>query len=726
MVVSTLLDKKSWLRVALPVPVRKFFDYQMPNVPLRRGQRVKVPFRRSELIGIAVASSEESAAPLKSILPVKEVLEEGVVSGELMDLLLWAARYYQHPPGEALTLALPPELRRAQPKKRRQQNEWLVQYWRLAAKAAPEQVKQHVRQYAALQLLAKSEAVQGVNLGVPATVLQSLAGKGWIESHTPTLEKPSPLTSLPQLSDEQTLAAKAVIAAADRFQCLLLEGITGSGKTEVYMAAIAHYLCAKAQVLMLVPEISLAAEMHRRLQVRFPGRSAVIHSGLSSAQRRNQWLAAAAGDVDILLGTRAALLTPMPRLGLIIVDEEQDSAYKQQSGFCYSARDLAIKRAANLSVPVLLGSATPSLESLMNVERGLYKTMLLKKRPRALQLPHIQLVDLRSLSRKTLFSGSVMASMNLHLDRGGQVLVFANRRGIAPALFCTACRWTFDCSQCDARMVIHQQQFALCHHCGRKTALPKQCLACHQDKLIELGAGTQKFEDCLKRSFSSYEILRFDTDISADRRFQMLQSAQNGQRQILVGTQMLAKGYDFPNLTLTVITDADAGFFAADFRSVEKMAQLVVQVSGRAGRHQPGEVLIQTRYPEHPMLKTLLTDGYHTFAEQMLAERRAACLPPYAYLAMFKSEAKSAEKARQQLLAAADAARGVANMGAVEVWGPAPMLVKRKAGVFRQQLMLCAAKRSDLRAVVEVVIAHLESKRSQARWFVEVDPLEAG
>lgn len=722
------LDEHPWLQVALPVPVRRFFDYRMPKVPVRRGQRVRVPFGRRELIGIAVSSSERSAIAEARILPVKAVLAEGTVSGDLMDLLLWAAHYYQHPPGEALTLALPPVFRKTGDKNKRRY-EWRAQHFRLTAQAAPDQVKRYARQYAVLQALANAETISAVDLNVPQAVLAALQAKGWIEVAPCT--KPS-LPPAPVLSDEQAVAAKTIVAALGRYQCFLLEGVTGSGKTEVYMAAVAHCLQVGLQVLILVPEIGLASEMQRRLQLRFPDRLAVIHSGLAKNQRRDQWLAASQGTADILLGTRAALLTPMPELGLIVVDEEHDNAYKQSSGFCYSARDLAVKRAVDRTIPVVLGSATPSLESLMNVEQGLYRSLQLKQRARNLKLPCVQLVDLRSVPRRQLFSETTLALMRTHLDRGDQVLVFVNRRGLAPVLFCRDCHRTFDCSHCDARLVLHIGQavrFALCHHCGRKQPVPEQCPACHRQGLVELGAGTQRFEDVLKTRFADDEVLRFDTDVSAVQRFQMLQSAQNGRRQILVGTQMLAKGYDFPNLTLTVIADVDVGFFAVDFRSVEKMSQLIVQVSGRAGRHQPGQVLIQTRYPKHPALKALLESGYRHFAGQMLTERHATRLPPYTYLALFRSEAKTAQQAQAQLVSAAETARCTArrhNLAHLEVWGPSPMLLKRKAGLFRRQLVLCAGSRADLKKVMVEVIAQLESSRHKAAWFVEVDPLEVG
>lgn len=733
---ATLLAHKPLLRVALPVPLRQMFDYWMPEGAVCRGQRVRVPFGNRQLIGIAVESVERSDVPDKRIRPVSQLLEDAPVPGELLDLLLWAARYYHHPPGEALMLALPPALRR-QAQLRRKPDSLLTISWLLSDTAPPPaSLARAPRQRQVLAMLADNpEGMPGSALEVASSVLKILQEKSWIVPSKAPSKVPPPdarvaSTGIIQtLSAEQRQAADAIIEAFGKPGCLLLEGVTGSGKTEVYLGAIEHCLQQDRQALVLVPEIGLTPQVQRRFEERFPGQVAVIHSGVSAAVRRDVWLDSAQGQVSVLLGTRAALFTPMPRLGLVVVDEEHDSSYKQQEGFRYSARNLAIKRATNAGIPVVLGSATPSLESLANLERKGYHHLRLMQRASGAPPPAWRLLDLRSTPKTEVLAVAAIQKMREHLMQDGQVLLFINRRGLAPVLMCKGCGWTQDCDQCDARMVLHRAgagQYMLCHHCTRQTRVPDRCGACRHQELLEIGAGAQKFEAVLKDRFPDYQILRFDADVSQAERLKMFSAAQCGKRQILVGTQMLTKGHDFPNLTLAVVADADAGLFAADFRAAERMAQLITQTAGRAGRLHAGQVIIQTRQPDHPVLQLLLHQGYEAFARHALAERQQARLPPYTHLALFRAEAKTPGQAQAQLAALATLANAKKGLQDLEVWGPAPAPMERRIGLFRQQLMLCASNRNQLQTLLGLLVAHLESGEHQykSRWSVEVDPID--
>ena len=686
------LQAYQWLQVAVPVPLRKCFDYRMPtDTKVCVGQRVVVPFGRRRLVGIALGGSNETSLAQARIKDVVAVLDTAALPAELLALLSWAADYYHHPIGEALTPALPPALRKV-------------------PKRLPAQQPAKKRQ----------------------TPEQKALGQQKLRQSLAAAPAPPPTPS-------QARAQQIIAAALGGYQCFLLEGATGSGKTEVYMQLVCDCLERREQVLILVPEISLTPAFCERFEARFPGQISVMHSGLTEAQRRDRWLALAEGEVELLLGTRIALFTPMPRLGLIVVDEEQDSAYKQPSEFCYSARDLAVKRASICDIPVVLGSATPSLETIANIEKGRYTAVQLAtgERPNQSQ-PRWSLVDLRPHPANTLLAPKTIASMHEHLQQGHQVLFFINRRGYAPVLFCPSCRYTLDCSHCDARMVIHTaasgDDFALCHHCASRQSPPAVCPTCGQETFIQLGAGTQKFVDWMAKHFTDFETLRFDTDISIAERMRLLARVQSGHGQILVGTQMLAKGHDLEHLTLTVVADADSGLLSADFRAAERTAQLIVQVAGRSGRHRSGEVLIQTRCPQHSIIQTLLHKGYATFAQSALRERRTSRLPPYTYLALFRAEAKNEAATRVLLESLATTARTFcraqrrSDLAQAEIWGPAPAPMKRKAGHYRYQLVLCTTTRSALKELVALLITQLEAAQGThpgskgVRWFVEIDP----
>lgn len=727
---QTPLPAKPFLRIAVPVPLRRLFDYQMPAVPVYRGQRVKIPFGPRQLIGIAVAAAESTDIPEGRIRSVTEVLDAAAISEPMLDLLLWAANYYHHPPGEAIMLALPPPLRRSIGTRKR--GGQMSEYWQLAPNAPdPDSLKRSPKQSSVLQLLADSASGVAAksDLQVTAAVLRALIKKQWIvpADAIAASEKAEPSLAL---TAEQAQAVQAICSMVGKFQPVLLEGVTGSGKTEVYLQAISHYVEQGLQALVLVPEIGLTPLVYRQFSVRFPDQVAVIHSGVSAASRRDAWLSVSQGQTAILLGTRAAFFTPMPRLGLIIIDEEHDSSYKQQDGFRYSARDLAVKYAGELQIPVVLGSATPSLESIANIKLKRYQHLRLRQRARGVAQPDWKLLDVRSQPKDALLADATIDAIQEHLAADGQVLLFLNRRGIAPVLMCKNCNWVLDCDHCDAHMVLHRFRYGLrmlCHHCTKQIRVPDRCGACGEDKLFEVGAGVQKLEAFLRAHFADFEVLRFDTDIGAVPRLEKLAKAEHGRRQILVGTQILTKGHNFLNLTLTVIVNIDAGLFAPDFRAAERVAQMITQVAGRAGRLVPGKVIIQTQNPHHPVLQTLLQEGYGVFARQALRERQLAAMPPFAYLAMFRAEARTNDMAFDLLQWLATQLRKQhAYLSELEIWGPAAPVVERKAGLFHQHLVLCASQRKQLQRILKYLITLLEAnkKHPKVRWSVEVDPID--
>jgi primosomal protein N' (replication factor Y) len=508
----------------------------------------------------------------------------------------------------------------------------------------------------------------------------------------------------------------------------LVYGVTGSGKTEVYLRVIAAAIAGGGQALVLVPEIALTPQLVDRFRRRFSSGVVAVHSGLTGVERRDAWRAAHMGLARIVIGTRSAVFTSMPRLALIVVDEEHDASYKQQEGFRYSARDLAVFRARGAGVPILLGSATPSLETLENAASARYSLHRLPQRPGAARVPRISLVDLRKHAADQGLSTPAMAAIGQHLHDGGQVIVFLNRRGYAPSLFCNACGWVAPCPHCDARMTLHRRaQQMRCHHCGAHGAVPAVCGSCGQP-LHPVGQGTERVEETLERLFPTAPLARLDRDTASARGSveTVLGRVHSGEARILVGTQMLTKGHHFPEVSLVVILNADQGLFASDFRATERLAQTITQVAGRAGRGaKAGEVLIQTEFPEHPLLNRLLTEGYEGFAVSALEERREAGWPPYSRLAMLRAEAKDSAGLDGFLRSASDAGRTL-NESAVRILGPASALIARRADHFRAHLLIETAQRSTLQRFLGVWLPRVESLPGPPglRWSIDVDPLE--
>ena len=735
------------LRVAVPVPVAEGFDYrwQGPAPAPLPGTRVRVPFGRGERIGIVIEARGGRTIDDSALKNVREALdEEPLIDGELMRSLQWAADYYHHPIGDVLAQALPGLLRQGRPSQAPPEPAF-----RLTAAGhavdRPALRARAPRQAEALDLLAAAPSQTADALraaGVTADSLRRLEQKGWIEPAAPDSSRDStgisPASmdsgprqaalrdSPPTLTAEQH-AAVETLRAANGFVTALLHGVTGSGKTEVFLQLIGDALARGRQCLLLVPEIGLTPQLVGRLEKRFGSALAVFHSGLAAGERLRGWRAARAGAVGLIVGTRSAVFAPLPRAGLIVVDEEHDPSYKQQSGFRYSARDLAIMRARALDVPVVLASATPSLESFRNAAEGRYTTLRLPERIGAGGEPKLRIVDLNHHVSRRGLSTPLLAAMEQHLARGQQVLLFINRRGFAPVLFCPGCGKAAECDRCDARMTVHARAGKLrCHHCGRQEALHWACPSCGGER-IGVGAGTERVTAEIESLYPDLRIARLDRDVVVGREAlgKALDEIESGRARIIVGTQLLTKGHDFPGVTLVGVLNADQGLFGADFRSEERLAQTIVQVAGRAGRRdEPGEVLIQTHYPKHPLLTKLLAGDYSSFADHALAERRATGWPPFSHLALFRVEDRNRNRvfdllARLKRQCSADTAE-------LRVLGPTPDRMERREGRYRAQLLLQATRRAPLHALLDSCSAALASwpEARRLRWSLDVDPVE--
>jgi primosomal protein N' (replication factor Y) len=725
------------LQIALDTPLRRVFDYRPPSHSIgadaapRLGVRVRVPFGRQHLIGILVGVVAESAIDPAKLKAAFDILDEQpIVDPVTFGLLLWAAEYYHHPLGEVFAAALPVSLREGQ--SARQETEWwsLSETGRQAlSTAAAQRAPQQRALVAWLAERGRATTDDIVESFKPAQ-LRAVAARGWV---TPQILAPeiAPMESHPSdvaLTEAQDRCVAAILATLSTFAAHLLYGVTGSGKTEVYLRVIAAAIADGGQALVLVPEIALTPQLVERFRRRFSSGVVAVHSGLTGGERRDAWRAAHNGQARIVIGTRSAVFTSLPRLALIVVDEEHDASYKQHEGFRYSARDLAVVRARSARVPIVLGSATPSLETLENAATSRYSKHLLPQRPGAAQAPRIRLVDLRRHAADQGLSAPAMQAMAQHLKAGGQIIVFLNRRGYAPSLFCNACGWVAPCAHCDARMTLHRRAQQLrCHHCGAHSAVPAICGSCGQP-LNPVGQGTERVEETLGRLFPEAPLARLDRDTASARGAvqTVLERVHSGEARILVGTQMLTKGHHFPEVSLVVILDADQGLFASDFRATERLAQTITQVAGRAGRGQLlGEVLVQTEFPEHPLLNRLLAEGYEGFAASALEERREAGWPPYSRLAMLRAEAKDSAGLDAFLRAAVESGRAL-NEAEVSVLGPASALIARRADHFRAHLLIETAARPTLQRFLKDWLPLVERLPGPTglRWSIDVDPLE--
>jgi len=732
------------LKVALKAPLHELFDYLPPpdceDTP-QPGQRVRVPFGRSQRVGVITAISTQSDIEPGRLKPATEILDsQPVLEPELVDLLNWSAAYYQHPPGDVFAAALPGPLRKGKPADGSHEVRWLI------TPQGREAIETGALKRAPVQL-AVLDAIGSDAGGLNSTQLDDVhprwqpAVRELITKNLISREqiKTEPLkaspdagnSKAPDLNDAQQNAVDSINATG--FAAWLLEGITGSGKTEVYLNLIGQQLEARRQCLVLVPEIGLTPQLVARFRERLPVPVGVLHSGLNDTERTHTWLGVKNGDIPVLIGTRSAIFTPMQTPGMIIIDEEHDASFKQQEGFRYSARDLALLRAQKLDIPVVLGSATPSFESLANVTAGRYQHLSLPERAGGAEPPSVNLIDLRSTPADDGLSPALVQVIKRHLEADSQVLIYLNRRGYAPVLFCSGCGASVECGRCDARMVVHQHSNKLvCHHCGHECRQPTECSECGSD-LIPVGLGTERIEQRLTGLFPQHALVRLDRDTTRRKGAleERLDAIREGRARILLGTQMLTKGHDFPDVTLVAVIDADQGLFGTDFRSAERMAQNFIQVAGRAGRaERRGEVWIQTGYPEHPLLQTLIQSGYEGFANQALEERQAAGWPPFSHIALLRAESAN----RNELFSVLDLARSYADQinnraGAnneVSVLGPATAPMERRAGRWRGQLLIQASGRRELQALLSSLRLSLaaDKRAAKARWSIDVDPVE--
>jgi primosomal protein N' (replication factor Y) (superfamily II helicase) len=724
------------VRVAVPVPLPRLFDYSLaPGFAMpATGCRVQVPFAGRERVGVVLASDDRSEIAPDQLKPVSQILDrQPLLTDELIATLEWASRYYQHAIGEVFDAALPALLRSS-----REVPQPGIAGIALSADGgivlAESSLRRGTRIHSLLDLL-KDGPLTGSELDqrLPGwrSSARTLRKRGWIEERRlPGLSARSQVVAAPALNPEQQVAVDAVVERSTEFAPFLLDGVTGSGKTEVYLAAIAEVIRSGRQALVLVPEIALTPQTTRRFRQRLGFDIAILHSGLSESERANAWLAAARGEARVVLGTRSAIFVPLPNPGLIVVDEEHDASYKQQDGFRYHARDLAVVRARALKVPLLLGSATPSLESLANVEAGRYSLLRLSRRAGVARPPSLQIMDIR---RKRLDQGLAISTLSAIAEciaRGEQVLVFRNRRGYAPVLFCQACGWSAQCAQCDRPLTLHRGAARLrCHHCAAEAAIPKACPECSSPALAPQGQGTERIEEVLRQRFPDVSIVRVDRDSTRSRagREAIFEDLDVAGSRILVGTQMLAKGHDLANLTLVVVTGVDQGLYSVDFRAGERLGQLIVQVAGRAGRaERPGAVILQTHHPDHPLLLALMAGGYPALASTLLAERRAAGLPPFAQFALLRAESRSPADSSAFLQDALDCAQlsGLA----LSIHGPLPAPMPRRAGFQRSQLLIESSARAAIQAFLPGWIEQLRGLKSarRVRWSIDVDPVEMG
>jgi primosomal protein N' (replication factor Y) len=716
--------------VAVFAPLRQVFDYRVPDgMAPRRGARVGVPFGNSHRVGVVLAVRAESDdGRLAELKPIDAVLDaEPLLDEAMLRLAAWSADYYQYALGDVLASLLPTTLRR-----RRQLPDDGRRGWRLTAAGhagLAELGRRAPHQRTLLERLAGAPVSDRDLADLPfdwRAPLRRLQARAWVEAVRLGPPAPTPAAAGPALNAEQHVAVEAVTASLDEFRAWLLWGITGSGKTEVYLDLIARSLTQARQALVLVPEIALTQHLLDRFRQRFGNRVGVLHSGLGERERALTWDACRRGEVGVLVGTRSAVWVGLPALGLIVVDEEHDASYKQQDGFRYSARDVAIVRAQQAAIPVVLGSATPSLETLANVERGKYHELRLEARALAASPPRIECVDVRGRGLRGGLGDQLVDTMHAHLERGEQVMLFLNRRGYAPLLICRHCGEPRRCDRCDAFLVYHKGlDAARCHHCDRHLSMHRPANCCELPEIAPIGLGTERVEEIVAELFPGRRVCRMDRDTVRHPATlaTMLEDIAAGRVDILIGTQMVAKGLDFAAITLVGIVDADSRLYALDFRAEERLAQLLVQVAGRAGRaERAGRVLIQTHQPHHPVLRRVIEQGYGAYARAALAEREQAGLPPFAAMAVLRAESPRAER---PLAFLADARKLLLeDTEGVDISFPIPALMERRAGRYRALVVLSAPTRGAIGRVFARRLEALDvaARAARVRHSIDVDP----
>jgi len=731
------------IRVALDVPLATLFDYAVPphcNVVV--GQRVLVPFGRNQRVGIVMECAADSALAADRLKPISQILDEvPPLTKDVLALLKFCSEYYHAPLGSTVLSALPARLRSSKPFTRTQKNSKQALRYALTASGCALEIENFPKRkvvqrriFAALQTGAISLAQIRTLSSTAMTALKALVEAGWVEvcadltEAAPQQNHAAQLVGGHILTAAQQQAVDAVTQAAG-YASFLLHGVTGSGKTEIYVHLMQHFLQRGGQVLLLVPEINLTPQLENYFRSRLPNVALTsLHSGLNDTERSHNWLEAQSGQARIVLGTRLAVFAPLPQLALIIVDEEHDSSFKQQDGLRYSARDVAIFRANQRGVPIVLGSATPALESYFNAQNGRYQLLRLPQRAAAqARLPEVRCININNVYMQHGISEPLFAALGERLQRGEQSLIFINRRGYAPVLMCAACNWLSGCRHCAGKLVLHLQDRRLrCHHCGHQEAVPRACPSCGNVDLQPIGSGTQRVTSALQEHFPQARILRVDKDSTRNKGAWAAarRQIQNAEVDILVGTQMLAKGHDFPNLTLVGVLNPDGALYSGDFRASEKLFAQLVQVAGRAGRaEKPGQVLVQTAFPDHPLYRALHDHNYDAWAQTLLTEREMAGFPPFVYQVMLRAEGRQQSTLNTFMQQAREAALPLAQ--GVEVYGVVPAALSRRANHTRLQLLVQSDSRRVLQQFLrdwQALLAVLPAKK--IRWSLDVDPLE--
>jgi len=728
-------------KIALPVPLAQTFDYRLDSIVTSPavGARVRIPFGNRKAIGIVTGISTTSTLPYEKLKSIEAILDShGLFPIKLWHILCWAADYYHYPIGEVLFHALPVLLRQGKPALFMPLYQWVIT--EQGRKTPLENLKSAPKQQRALATLLQRPLYhhQTNEMGLTHAVLKSLKNKKLIKvckQDRTNINWRCQFLCMGkrlQLNSEQTAAVESIGDENQHFVAWLLAGVTGSGKTEVYLSILENILSQGRQALILVPEISLTPQTIARFRERFNAPVAVLHSALNNSERLLVWLQARNGEVAIVIGTRSALFTPFLQLGGIIIDEEHDNSYKQQEGWRYHARDLAIFRAREENIPIVMGSATPALETLYNVQLGKYRQLTLSKRAGNATVANHYLIDIKGLYLKVGLSKPLLEQMKNHLKAKNQVMLFLNRRGYAPALLCHACGWIAECQRCDHYYTLHQNQRHLrCHYCDNQRLIMTQCPECDSTNLLSVGMGTEQLENNLRPLFPNTPITRIDRDTTNRKGLleKYLDDIHQGGARILIGTQMLAKGHHFPDVTLVALLDVDGALFSADFRSSENFAQLYIQVSGRAGRSgKQGEVFLQTHYPKHPVLQILLQHGYSAFAKQTLIERQNAFLPPYTSHIIVRSE----DHDNQQSMLFLQQLRHLLEFSSLRddalwIMGPVMALQAKRSGRFRWQLLIQHPSRCRLQQLMryfQPLIIKLPLAK-KVKWVLDVDPIDS-
>jgi primosomal protein N' (replication factor Y) len=734
------------LRVALNSPLRTLFDYLPPDDytlnDFTPGQRLHVPFGKNSVrIGIIISIADTTQVPEYKLKKALALLDETpLFPARHLKLIEWASRYYHHPIGDVVFTSIPSSLRKGKAANIKQEI-----FWHLTAhgktyegKLNPHELSRAKKQLAIFQFIKQHQ--DGVSqthiqneFENARTPLKELSIKNLIEK-TAAAEKFDEV--IPYQNDntwtlkpnkEQQYAIDKIISSSTAYHAFLLNGITGSGKTEVYLQLIRHILVSGKQVLVLIPEIGLTSQFIERIKQRFGDNIVALHSGLSEAERLIAWLKARDGKASMVLGTRSAIWTPMPKLGMIIIDEEHDLSYKQQDGLRYSARDLALIRGQKEKIPVVLGSATPSMESIKNARDGRYHELLLSKRVSNAKLPEIQIHDVRNEKMHGAISRYLLKNIEQRLRNKQQTLLFLNRRGYAPVIMCHDCGFIAQCPRCNVYMTFHKHKNRLyCHHCEHSELLPGTCPDCSGNQLFDVGHGTERLEETLAGLLPKAKILRIDRDSTRRKGSmqKMLEDIHLGDADILIGTQMLAKGHHFPDVTLVGIVDADRGLFSVDYRASERMAQILIQVSGRAGRGDtPGTVIVQTHYPEHPLLNKLALHDYGQFTELLLEERQQTQLPPFTFQVLIRAESNQ-QAVAMKFLNIARTRLQTLTQGKLEIYGPVSAPMEKRAGRYRFQLIIQAGNRQTIKKFLTPWVNDLDkiTEARKVRWSVDVDP----